>query len=106
MSLASLEQIYIAVDVEVLDQELSNAGGEPYLPDAFLKLLNELREKSPETVVEVVLVSYRSEILSHVTDKNRGKIISASKPKPKRPRATGKTMGSLSMKGQIGRGLL
>ncbi|KAI0475740.1 hypothetical protein GGR56DRAFT_433412 [Xylariaceae sp. FL0804] len=103
-SLADMKQIYIAVDVEVLAPEVAGAGGGFSLPDAFLKLIDELRKKSPGAVVKIVLISYRSQSLGRVTSENRSRVISVGRPQPKNAGALSRRVG-LSVKSQIRRGL-
>ncbi|KAI0198306.1 hypothetical protein F4808DRAFT_452086 [Astrocystis sublimbata] len=102
--LANLKRIYIAVDLDVLAPELIDVGGELSLLNRFSKLLDDLKTESPKSVVKVVIVSCRSQILSHVTDEDRGRFISVGKPKPKGARAITKTTGTLSLRGQLRRG--
>ncbi|KAI1632471.1 hypothetical protein F4809DRAFT_88280 [Biscogniauxia mediterranea] len=106
VSLVDLKQIYIAVDVELLDPVLSNESDGLSLPDAFSKLFEELRTRSPGIVVKVVLVSYRSQVWSQITEENRGNVISVGKPKPKASRVIDRRRGSLSVRGHIGRNLI
>ncbi|KAI5917276.1 hypothetical protein F4810DRAFT_718064 [Camillea tinctor] len=105
-SLANLELIYIAVNVEVLDSMPSNTRGGLSILVAFLKLFDELGTRSPKTVVKVVFASYRSHISGHITYEMRDNVIYVGKQKTKTPRANGKTRGFLSARGQMGRGLI
>ncbi|TGJ78879.1 hypothetical protein E0Z10_g9880 [Xylaria hypoxylon] len=106
VSLADLGQVYIAVDVDVLSQSLSGEGNVLSLSGGFLKLSEELGRRSQKIVVKVVLVSCRPQLSNHVTDENRGRVISVGKTKTKGPRATSRQIGSLSVRSQIKRGIL
>lgn len=53
--LTGLQNIYIVVDAEILSREFSN---NLFWPGAFLKLFDDLKARSCDAVVKVVLISF------------------------------------------------
>ena len=74
-SLASLKQIYIIMDLELLSSELATTTDNFSLPVAFSELFNQLGKRSPDTVAKVMLVSYGSSVLNMADEKHQRSLI-------------------------------
>lgn len=74
-SLASLKQVYIILDLELLSLKLVDVTGSFSLPAAFSELFKQLAQRSPNIVVKVMLVSYGSSVLDAADEQSQNCLI-------------------------------